>query len=89
MSSVNLHLPLDVVLQEALVHRVKVAAAHVVVVVGHRVAELLPVGSILHVVGLVAVVVVVVAWGGQRESVRWGGSQQALFRKVEVSFMVE
>lgn len=53
---------LDVVLQQVLVHRVQVVAAHVVVVVGHRVAELLSIGAVFHIVGLVAVVIVIVAW---------------------------
>lgn len=67
----NLHLPLDVVLQQVLINRVKVVAAHVVVVVGHCVAKLLAVGSVFHIVGLVAVVVVKVALTGQKQSVRW------------------
>lgn len=46
----NPHLPLDVVLEQVLVHRVQVIAAHVVVVVGHGVAELLPVGTVFHIV---------------------------------------
>ncbi len=66
----NLHLPLDVVFQQVLVDGVKVVAAHVVVVVGHRVAELLAIGSVFHIVGLVAVVVVIVALTGQKQSVR-------------------
>lgn len=66
-TKLNSHLPFDVVLQQVLIDRVKVVAAHVVVVVGHRVAELLAVGSIFHVVGLVAVLVVIVALMGQTD----------------------
>lgn len=55
------HLPLDVVLEQVLVHRIQFAAAHVVVVVGGRVAEFLPVEAVFRVVRLVALVVVVVA----------------------------
>lgn len=66
----NSHLPFDVVLQQILIDRVKVIAAHVVVIVGHRVAELLSVGSVFYVVGLVAVVIVVVALKGEEQSVR-------------------
>lgn len=66
----NSHLPLDVVLQQVLIDSVKVIAAHVVVIVGHRVAELLSVGSVFHIVGLVAVVIVVVALKGEKQSVR-------------------
>lgn len=47
-----------------MIDRVKVVAAHVVVVVGHR-AELLTVGRIFPVIGLVAIAVVVVALTGQ------------------------
>lgn len=65
----NLHLPLDVVLQQVLVHGVKVVTAHVVVVVGHCVGELLAVRPVFHVIGLVAVVVVKVAFG--REEAFW------------------
>lgn len=64
----NLHLPLDVVLQQVLVHRVKFGAAHVVIVVGDSVAVLLSVGSVFHVVGLVAVVVVIVAFTGGKKT---------------------
>lgn len=60
------HLPLDVVLQQVLINREEVIAAHVVVVVGHCVAKLLAVGSIFHIVGLVAVVVVIVTLTGQK-----------------------
>lgn len=60
------HLPLDVVLQHVLVHRVKVTAAHVVIVVGRCVAELLTVGPIFQIIGLVAVVVVKVALTKQK-----------------------
>lgn len=66
----SLHLPLDVVLQQVLIDGEKVVAAHVVVVVGHRVAELLSVRSVFHIVGLVAIVVVVLALMGQKQSVR-------------------
>lgn len=66
----NLHLSLYVVLQQVLIDRAKVVAAHVVVVVGHCVAKLLAVGSVLYIVGLVAVVVVIVALTGQKQSVR-------------------
>lgn len=59
--SVNSHLPLDVVLQQVLVNGEKVIAAHVVVVVGHRVAELLAVRSVFHIIRLVAVAVVKVS----------------------------
>lgn len=48
-----------------MIDRVKVVAAHVVVVVGHRVAEFLTVGGIFPVIGLVAIAVVVVALTGQ------------------------
>lgn len=64
----NLHLPLDVVLQQVLVNRVKVIAAHVVVVVGHCVGELLAIRPVFHVIGLVAVVVVKVAFGREERS---------------------
>lgn len=57
----DVHLPLDVILKQVLIHGVKVVAAHVVVVVGHRVGKLLAVRSVFHIVGLVAVVVVKVA----------------------------
>lgn len=57
----DVHLPLDVILQQVLIHGVKVVAAHVVVVVGHRVGKLLAVGAVFHVVGLVAIAVVKVA----------------------------
>lgn len=67
----NLHLSLYVVLQQVLIDRAKVAAAHVVVVVGHCVAKLLAVGSVLYIVGLVAVVVVIVALTGQKQSDEW------------------
>lgn len=66
----NLHLSLYVVLQQVLIDRAKVVAAHVIVVVGHCVAKLLAVGSVLYIVGLVAVVVVIVALTGQKQSVR-------------------
>lgn len=48
-----------------MIDRVKIVAAHVVVVVGHRAAELLTVGGILPVIGLVAIAVVIVALTGQ------------------------
>lgn len=54
------HLPLDVVLEQVVVDGVHVVAAHVVVVVGHRAVELLSVGAVLRVIGLVAIVVVIV-----------------------------
>lgn len=57
----DVHLPLDVILQQVLIHGVEVVAAHVVVVVGHRVGKLLAVGSVFHIVGLVAIVVVKMA----------------------------
>ncbi len=60
-AELHLHLPLDVILQQVLIHRVKVVAAHVVVVVGHRVAKLLAVWSVFHIIRLVAVLVVIVA----------------------------
>lgn len=63
----NSHLPLDVVLQQVLIDGVQVAAAHVVVVVGHRVAELLTIGPVFHIVGLVAVVVIVVTLIEQKQ----------------------
>lgn len=59
----NSHLSLDVVFQNIVINRVKIVAAHVVVVVGHRVAELLAV--IFSIIGLVAVAVVVVALTGK------------------------
>lgn len=62
----NSHLPLDVVLQHVLVHSVKVTAAHVVIVVGRCVAELLTVGPVFQIIGLVAVVVVKVALTEQK-----------------------
>lgn len=49
------------------VHGEKVVAAHVVVVVGHCVAKLLAAGTVFHVVGLVAVMVVIVALKGQKK----------------------
>lgn len=57
----NSHLSLDVVFQNIVIDGVKIVAAHVVVVVGHRVAELLAVGGIFSIIRLVAVAVVVVA----------------------------
>lgn len=48
-----------------MIDRVKIIAAHVVVVVGHRAIELLTVGGIFPVIGLVAIAVVVVALTGQ------------------------
>lgn len=57
----DVHLPLDVILQQVLIHGVKVVAAHVVVIVCHRVGKLLAVGPVFHIVGLVAIVVVKVA----------------------------
>lgn len=48
-----------------MIHRVKIVAAHVVVVVGHRAAELLTIGRIFPVIGFVAIDVVVVALRGQ------------------------
>lgn len=41
-----------------MIDRVQIVAAHVVVVVGHRAAELLTVGGIFPIIGLVAVVIV-------------------------------
>lgn len=61
-SELDSHLSLDVVLQQVLVHRVQLSAAHVVVVVRDGVAKLLAVGAVLPVVGLVGVVVVVVTF---------------------------
>lgn len=61
MLALNSHLSLDVVLQNIVIDRVMIVAAHVVVVVGHRVAELLAVGGIFPIIGLVAVVVVALA----------------------------
>lgn len=69
--NLNLHLPLDVVLQQVLIDGVQVVAAHVVVVVSHCVAELLAIGPIFHIVGLVAVVVIIVTLTGQKQSVKW------------------
>lgn len=70
MCVLDVHLPLDVILQQVLIHGVKVVAAHVVVVVGHRVGKLLAVGSVFHIVGLVAVVVVKVALKGEKKRAR-------------------
>lgn len=61
----NSHLSFDVVFQNIVINWVKIVAAHVVVVVGHRVAELLTVGGIFSFIGLVAIAVVVVALTGQ------------------------
>ena len=48
-----------------MVHGVELRAAHVVVVVGDGAVELLAVGAVLPLVGLVAVVVVIVTCGGR------------------------
>lgn len=48
-----------------MIDRVKVVAAHVVVVVGHRAVELLTVGGIFPIIGLVVIAVVAVALMGQ------------------------
>lgn len=72
----NLHLPLDVVLEQVLVHRVKVVAAHVVVVVGDCVGELLAIRSIFHIVRLVAVVVVKVAFGRRKMTLNQSGQKR-------------
>lgn len=64
----NLHLPLDVVLQQVLVHRVQIVAAHVVVVVGDRVAVFLAVRSVFSIVGLVVVVVIIVTFAGEKQT---------------------
>lgn len=79
IEEMNLHLSLDVVLQQVLIDGVKVVAAHVVVVVGNCVAELLGVGSVFHIVGLVAVVVVIVALTGQKQAVRQTDSINVTF----------
>lgn len=62
----NLHLPLDVVFQQVLIHRVQVIAAHVVVVVGDGAVILLAVRSVFCIVGLVAVVVIIVTFTGKK-----------------------
>lgn len=61
----NSHLSLDVVFQNIVIDWVKIVAAHVVVVVGHRVAELLAVGGIFSIIRLVAIAVVIVALIGK------------------------
>lgn len=63
------HLSLDVVLQQILVHGEQVAAAQVVVVVRHRVVVFLSVRAVLHIVRPVAVVVVIVTWRTDADTV--------------------
>lgn len=82
----SLHLPLDVVLQQVLIDGEKVVATHVVVVVGHRVAKLLSVRAVFHIVGLVAIVVVVLALKGQRQSVRWTDNILIPFREFDSGY---
>lgn len=62
----NLHLPLDVVLQQVLIHRVQIVAAHVVVVVGDRAVILLAI-RVFCIIGLVAVVVIIVTFTREKE----------------------
>ena len=72
------HLPLDVVLEQVVVHGVELRAAHVVVVVGDGAVELLAVGAVLPLVGLVAVVVVIVTCGGGMDRGQTSGFEKGV-----------